>query len=251
MALSLSALDRAPSPVENADIETSSEDYARRFSGAVGAWFLKVQESATLRMLAPYRSATVLDVGGGHGQVTAALIAHGHRVTVFGSAPCCRRRIEPFVAAGTCRFESGDLLRLPYPDRRYDVVLSYRLLPHVGRWEALLRELGRVADRALLIDVPLRRSVNWLAPWLFAVKKRVEGNTRSFTLFDERTVLDVAAASGLVPGDRYAQFVAPMALHRLLGAARVSSLSERVFRILGVSERVGSPVILKLVRRDP
>lgn len=51
--------------LETADIETSSEDYASRFAGAVGAWLLKTQEDATLRMLLPYPGATVLDVGGG------------------------------------------------------------------------------------------------------------------------------------------------------------------------------------------
>ncbi|NEO49979.1 MAG: class I SAM-dependent methyltransferase, partial [Moorea sp. SIO4A3] len=55
---------------ETADIETSSEDYASRFAGEIGAWLLKVQEDATLKMLTPYPKATILDVGGGHGQLT-------------------------------------------------------------------------------------------------------------------------------------------------------------------------------------
>jgi 2-polyprenyl-3-methyl-5-hydroxy-6-metoxy-1,4-benzoquinol methylase len=233
---------------EGADVETSSEAYARRFAGAVGAWFLRTQESATLRMLAPYRGATVLDVGGGHGQVTAALVAEGFRVTVFGSSECCRRRIEPFVAAGTCRFQSGSLLGLPYPARSYDVVLSYRLLAHVARWRALLIELARVTRRALLIDVPTRASVNCLIPWLFSLKKRVEGDTRSYRLFDEREVVEVAASAGLVADERYPQFFLPMALHRAVGVPAFSSTSERAFRTLGATGRFGSPVIVKLVR---
>ena len=59
---------------ETADIETSSDDYAARFAGEIGAWLLKVQEEATLRMLAAYPNAKILDVGGGHGQLTGALI---------------------------------------------------------------------------------------------------------------------------------------------------------------------------------
>lgn len=237
-------------PAERPDIETSGEAYARRFAGAVGAWFLRAQELTTLRLLAPYPEVRVLDVGGGHGQVTAALIAHGHRVTVFGSADCCRRRIEPFLAAGTCTFVAGDLLHLPFPDRGYDVVLSYRLLAHVTPWTTLVTELARVARHAMLIDVPTRRSVNALAPWLFRLKKRVEGDTRPFALFDERMVLDVAAAAGLMPDGRYAQFLLPMAFHRLLGAPRVSALGEQIFRVMGATHRFGSPVILRLVRRE-
>jgi 2-polyprenyl-3-methyl-5-hydroxy-6-metoxy-1,4-benzoquinol methylase len=246
-----------PTPVatalarEHADVETSSDDYARRFAGAVGAWFLAIQESATVRMLAPYGRATVLDVGGGHGQLTAALIAAGHRVTVFGSAECCRQRVEAFITAGTCAFESGDLLALPFRDRRYDVVVAYRLLAHVTRWQTLLREMARVADRAFLVDVPIRRSLNRLAPWLFALKQRVEGNTRAFSLFDEAAVLGVAASAGFIAVDRYAEFFMPMALHRVLRAPRLSAASERTLRAIGATGRFGSPVILKLGRLGP
>jgi 2-polyprenyl-3-methyl-5-hydroxy-6-metoxy-1,4-benzoquinol methylase len=239
----------APASIEHADVETSSEAYARRFTGPVGAWFLATQEAATVRMLAPYRGASILDVGGGHGQVTEALVAHGYRVTVLGSAPSCRQRIERFVSTGACAFDVGSLLDLPYRGRSYDVVLSYRLLPHVADGSRLLRELARVADRAVLIDVPSRHSLNCLAPWLFEVKKRIEGNTRSFALFDERAVVAVAASTGFAAADRHAQFFLPMALHRLLGAPRFSSAAECVLRVVGATERFGSPVIMKFVRR--
>ncbi|WP_293161376.1 hypothetical protein [Okeania sp. SIO2C9] len=47
---------------ETADVETSSDDYASRFAGDIGAWLLKVQEEATLTMLAPYPNGKILDV---------------------------------------------------------------------------------------------------------------------------------------------------------------------------------------------
>src|SRR5512133_2956600 len=97
---------------ETADIETSSDDYARRFAGSVGAWFLKVQDTATLRMLSPYPHATVLDVGGGHGQTTAALIDNGYRVTVLGSAESCKARIMPYLKQQRCEFKVGNILGL-------------------------------------------------------------------------------------------------------------------------------------------
>ena len=51
---------------QKADIETSSEDYARRFSGKVGEYFLTVQSEITLQLLEQWEKAKVLDVGGGH-----------------------------------------------------------------------------------------------------------------------------------------------------------------------------------------
>src|SRR5262245_53053861 len=54
-----------PGAREEADVATSSADYARRFAGGVGAWFLEVQAKATVELLAPWPGASVLDVGGG------------------------------------------------------------------------------------------------------------------------------------------------------------------------------------------
>ncbi len=55
---------------ETADIETSSDGYANRFGGKTGAWMLAVQERVTKQLLRDVpASATVLDVGGGHGQL--------------------------------------------------------------------------------------------------------------------------------------------------------------------------------------
>ena len=67
---------------ETPDIETSSDAYAQRFSGQVGAWFLRIQEQVILNMLNRWPGASILEVGGGHGQVVGALIRQGHAVTV-------------------------------------------------------------------------------------------------------------------------------------------------------------------------
>ena len=104
-------------------METSSEGYARRFSGPVGAFFLETQARATLDLLAPFAGASVLDVGGGHGQVTGPLVERGHFVTVFGSDPRCREHVRSWVDAGRARFEAGDLLALPFPERAFEVVV--------------------------------------------------------------------------------------------------------------------------------
>lgn len=233
---------------ETADIETSSDDYASRFSGAVGAWFLKIQEDATVRMLSPYAGASVLDVGGGHGQLTGALIRGGYRVTVLGSADVCKARIKGFIDEGRCTFKVGNILALPYQDQAFDVVISYRLLPHVKRWPQLLRELTRVARKVVLVDYPTTRSFNWMASRYFNFKKSLEGNTRPFTCFKEAELLKTFESLGFARVDRFAEFFLPMVLHRTLRRPAVSSKSEAVFRLVGITSWLGSPVILKLVR---
>jgi ubiquinone/menaquinone biosynthesis C-methylase UbiE len=236
--------------IETADIETSSEDYARRFAGEIGSWFLKIQEQATLQLLEPYPEGSVLDVGGGHGQITEALVRHGYQVTVVGSAEVCKSRIQKFIDAGSCSFQVGDILRLPYADRSFDAVVSYRLLPHVTRWEAYLAELSRVAAKAVIIDYPAVRSLNYVAPWFFDLKKRLEGNTRTFKCFTEGELLKVFAAMSYKPAARFPQFFLPMVAHRIMNSAVISSALERCCRALGLTEYLGSPVILKFIRAE-
>ena len=233
---------------ETYDIFTSSDDYAGRFAGGVGEWMLRVQERATLRMLAPYPNASVLDVGGGHGQLTGALLRNGFRVTVFSSAEECKARIRSYVDDGRIAFRVGDILDMPYPDRAFDVVICYRMTAHVTRRREYLRELARVAEKAVILDYPEVRSINALAPYLYGIKKRLEPNTRRFQCFREGQLLEVFDEVGFRRADRYPQYFLPMMLHRRLNQPRLSSALERLFRLAGLTRLLGSPAIMKVER---
>ena len=101
--------------VEDADIGTSSEDMHRCcFTGAVGRWFVETQTRITLGFLGALPvGASVLDVGGGHGQITPPLLEAGYEVTVAGSDPSCNARLQPWLSGGRCKFEVADLRALP------------------------------------------------------------------------------------------------------------------------------------------
>ena len=88
-------------PTEDADVSSSSDDYARRFAGAVGQWFLDIQTGITLDLLRELPpAASVLDVGGGHAQVAPPLIAAGYDVTVIGSDSQCSARLWSWIDRG-------------------------------------------------------------------------------------------------------------------------------------------------------
>lgn len=237
---------------EDADIATSSDDYASRFTGSVGRWFLETQTRMTLGLLRALPvGASVLDVGGGHGQITPPLIAAGYEVTVVGSDPSCAARLAPWISDGRCRFEVADLRALPYADRSFDVVVCLRLLPHSVSWTDLIGELCRVARRSVVLDYPSLRSVNAFAAHLFKLKKGIELNTRRFLSFNPQQVQAAFADRGFLVRAECPQFLLPMVLHRLTRHARISRVAETPGRLLGLTRRFGSPIIVRADRRTP
>jgi len=234
--------------METPDVETSSDDYARRFAGAVGSYFLDVQAGITLRMLAPWPGGRVLDVGGGHAQLAPLLVAHGYRVTVAGSKEICRARLDRSLPEGAFGFQACDLLNLPFPDRSFDAVLAFRLLAHLESWRQQVAELCRVADKAVIVDYSDTRGFNALYGPLFDWKKRLEGNTRSFLTFRPGDVPGECARHGFRQHVVQREMFVPMVVHRALGRAGFSRTVEKASSILGLTRALGSPVILKAQR---
>jgi 2-polyprenyl-3-methyl-5-hydroxy-6-metoxy-1,4-benzoquinol methylase len=240
------------SPREDADIESSSEVYARRFEGAVGRWFLDSQTRITLECLAGLpAAATVLDVGGGHAQVAPPLMEAGYRVTVVGSDPSCGARLEPLTSAGRLRFDTGNLQALPYDPESFDAVICYRLMAHSVDWRRLVGELCRVARHRTIVDYPARRSVNIGSHLLFRLKRSIErGTTRPFALFRRGEVARAFTAAGFSVRSVHPQFFLPMALYRWAGSTRLARTTEGLARTAALTRLLGSPVIVRADRRQ-
>lgn len=239
-----------PFEPENADIETSSDDYATRFAGPTGAWMLKIQERITLDLLRPTNARCVLEVGGGHGQLAGPLVASGYELTVLGSHESCRKRIADLTDKRACGFVVGNVINLPFEDRSFDAVLAFRLLTHCRRRQQLVRELCRVARKTVIVDYPTSQSINVIAPALFDLKKKMEKNTRHWALFKHREVLDEFAENGYQLEKRKAEFALPMALHRMLKCRPLSAALETACRVCGLTRLAGSPVIVKMTRAE-
>lgn len=238
-------------PREDADVESSSAMYARRFEGPVGRWFVEHQARLTLECLAGLPpGATVLDVGGGHAQLAPPLSEAGYDVTVIGSDPSCGERLAALTAGGRCRFEVGDLQALPYAAQSFDAVTCYRLIAHSIDWRHLIGELCRVARSLVIVDYPARRSVNFASHALFTIKHSIErGTTRPFALYDRGEVARAFQEAGFAVTSVRPQFLLPMALYRLVGSAGAARVAEGVARSLGLTGLLGSPVIARADRR--
>jgi SAM-dependent methyltransferase len=242
--------ETSPTEVEDADIGTSSEDYARRFTGAVGRWFVETQARLTLSVLGALpMGASILDVGGGHAQIAPRLIEAGYEVTVVGSDPVCAARLQPWTSVGRCRFETVNLQSMPYPDQSFDAVVCLRLLPHSVSWTGLIRELCRVARRSVVVDYPSLRSANIVSSQLFAMKRGIELNTRRFMTFSPREIHAAFAAADFVVRAERPQFLIPMVVHRLVNQALFSRAVEIPGRVAGLTRWFGSPIIARADRR--
>lgn len=205
-----------------------------------------MQAAATLELLRPFPGASVLDVGGGHGQLTEALVEAGHGLTVLGSDPACERRVVPWTRSGRARFLAADLIEPGLAERSFDVVLAYRLLPHARHWPELVATLARLARAAVIVDYPTRRSMNAVADLLFGLKQGVERDTRPFRVFRDRDLEEAFRAHGFRPTGRRPQFFFPMALHRATRSAALARALEGLARGLRLRRLFGSPVILRL-----
>jgi 2-polyprenyl-3-methyl-5-hydroxy-6-metoxy-1,4-benzoquinol methylase len=229
---------------ETADIETASDDYAIRFSGGAGRWMLAEQLRCFWRVAKACgvtERAKILDVGGGHGQISNPLAELGYDVTATGSADVCAAKLAPQV-----KFTVADNLNLPFSDGAFDLVTCFRLVPHCQNWQQLISELCRVSRRGVIVDYPTTQSINFVADKFFGAKKGIEKNTRPFTLFSHAEIANAFLVSDFEVQSKEPQFVAPMVLHRMLKSPAVSQGIELLLSPL--AKYFGSPVILGAVR---
>lgn len=234
---------------ETADIETSSEDYARRFYGKIGEYFLDVQAVLTLDLLKSFPKASVLDVGGGHVQLAVPLINNGFKITIVGSADVCRKRLDKLLKPYSFEYYTCNLLELPFENNKFDVVLAYRLLPHTSHWERLISEMCRIAKKCVIIDYPDARSFNIMYKLMFRAKRALEGDTRSFCLFTRKQLVREFSKHQFGQPVFKPEFFIPMVIHRELKSMPISRLLECISHKLGLTSLFGSPIILRIISK--
>ena len=121
----------------------------------VGAASNAAEAAYAERPLNPHRLDAVrrhvhdsfLDVGCGNGAYVRA-VADRSRSAGLDHAPFAD------WAALPGRFAVGDATHLPFPDRSFETVSCFETLEHLADPGQALRELRRVADRAVLLTVP-------------------------------------------------------------------------------------------------
>ncbi len=119
----------------------------------------------------------LLDVGTGGADIPLRLLeswsgSTGLTVVAVDSRPeviDAARRVHPGIDRTTgLRLEVADGAALPFSDGQFDVVHASMVLHHLepGEAVAMLRELRRVARRAIVINDLQRARIHWLGAWL-------------------------------------------------------------------------------------
>ena len=217
---------------------------ALRFSGPIGALLADTQERVIAGFLEPLTNRTVLDVGTGTGRAAIALARRGAVVTGVDAsaemlAVAARRAADAAVAV---TFARGDAHGLAFADASFDSVVCLRVLMHTPDWRRSLAELCRVARERVVFDYPAL----WSAAALQAVTRRVAhaagARVEAYRVFSDRAVRDALDAAGFRIGGSHRQFVLPIALHKRLNSAAVTTRVEGLFGAVGLTRLVGSPV---------
>lgn len=95
---------------------------------------------------------TVLDVGSGDGMLCQRIMASRPDVRIVG--------VDRLVREETCiPIRRFDGVRLPFPDRSFDVAMFVDVLHHTEEPMVLLREAQRVARRAIVVKDHLREGL--------------------------------------------------------------------------------------------
>jgi ubiquinone/menaquinone biosynthesis C-methylase UbiE len=228
------------------DIHSASDSYASRFKGAIGSWMLEHQAKVTLELLRDEDVHSILEVGGGHGQLTKHFCNAGYAVTVQGSAPECASQIAALIEKQCCTFVVSSMLSLPFADNSFDAVVCIRQLNHLDCWQELLKELSRVSKHVVIVEYPALCSFNCIQTLAFPIKRLLEGNTRRFLVFSASEIEATCTSVGLSSSKRRAQFFLPVGVIRQVKNVKMVRAIEGIFASLGFVQLFGSPVIHKL-----
>ncbi len=103
---------------------------------------------------------TVLDIACGEGYGTSVLADRAKNVCgVDLSEEAIDHARSVYGANRRCKFKQGAVTDIPYPDKHFDVVVSFETIEHLAEQREMLAEIKRVmkADGLLIISTPEKR----------------------------------------------------------------------------------------------
>ena len=203
-----------------------------------------------LELVRPWPGASVLDVGGGHGQLTGPLVEAGYAVSVLASDPACEARVREWTRRAGLASSRATSSAPGLAERSFDVVLSLRLLPHVRRVDAARRDARAARARRRGRRLPDRGAASTRS------RARCSGSSRASRATRVRSACSPTArsrrpsrrtASARPAAGRSSSCRWRSTARSARPASRAPARARRA--ALGLTRAFGSPVVLRLERR--
>jgi SAM-dependent methyltransferase len=131
-------------------------EYEAWYDTARGSWIAGHEFDLMMRLLAPSTGSTLLDVGCGTGHFSRRFAAAGLRVTGLDPDPAM---LDYARGLGGASYLLGTGTALPFDDNSHDYVTAVTSLCFIADAPGALREMWRVARRAVLLGLLNRRSL--------------------------------------------------------------------------------------------
>lgn len=225
------------------DEHTSSKLYSQRFKGKIGSLIIKRQNDLLFSSLGNIKEKTILDVGAGHRQLVCEFLKRGGEVTAY----CSSEEALGELARLNIPYRIGPLYPLPFNDKEFDIVVSFRTFPHVPDWRLFLRELCRVAKEMAAFDFVTEDIFTLFKPLLYHLKMKKEPGTRDYTLQKKGDIKKIAGESGFCLKSSEGEFILPLVIHRIIKKPLLMPI-EYVARLTGITSFYGGPVVTLLER---
>jgi len=229
-----------------ADPETAHSFDDRRFGGPIGELVASEQAHVLTSFVGEIGGRPVLDVGTGTGRAARLLARAGARVTAIDASEemlsvARRRALDEELSIS---FATGDVHRLGFGNRSFDVAISLRVLMHVPDWRGALAELCRVADNLVVVDYPSAISFAALQAAVRRLAHGVGARTEPYRVLSQAAVAHELNKAGFRIRSIHRQFFLPIALHKAIGSRRLTMATELLFQKVGLVDLFGTPVTL-------
>lgn len=183
-------------------------------------------------------SGRTLEVGSGSGRLSCLLAMAGYRTVCLDTSLPALAVARANYRAARARgwFVAADAFRLPFPDGRFDVVLSTGLLEHFEDPSPIAREMVRVLRRGGLFYsdiVPRKFSLFRSLDWLGRMKRAFLGGRERRETFFERSftrgeILALLEGAGLVGARVFPAGVVPPYVPLLYRSERLREAQVRL-----------------------
>jgi 2-polyprenyl-3-methyl-5-hydroxy-6-metoxy-1,4-benzoquinol methylase len=218
----------------------------RRFGGPIGELIAGEQGRVLANFVGRIKDRTILDVGTGTGRAALLMARGGARVTGVDASvemlAVAQHRAEAEHLA--VRFLPGDVHKLEFGGRAFDVVISLRVLMHAADWHQSIAELCRVADQLVVIDYPSMTSFAVLQSLARRLAHALGARTEAYRVMSDAQIARELKRSGFRVRSIHRQFVLPIALHKAIGSLRFTKLSRKLSDHLGLLRLFGTPVTI-------